>query len=816
MMRRAAACSAVVLLLSAAAVRASVVHGIIRADRIDGAPIPNVQLTAPGANPAASATDGTFLLEFPGKEQTRIVHLDASKDGYVVVNAFQLLLQLPRKREDDLLLVMCLERDREEMARRFYGLKGFEAVGRTYERRIAELRNKNKATEKAVAALRAERDQAFKAATEAANELAKLRPESTSVLYQQAVSLFLDGKVEQALQLLRAKVGDAAAALRRRETELEEERARVVETYLLEARLHTTLFQFKEAEESHRAAVDLAPDSFEARFALAWFQHNLRRLAQARATYRTALEIAARQKDRRATAQTLNNLGNVDLDEDLIDEARKNFESAIAIWRELAAETSDAAPANLAHSLNNLGNLEHHQNHPAEARAAYESALAIYRSLATSRPAFRQDLAHTLNNLGILLREENQMDQALRAHEEAVAVFRELALRSGDALSDDLSMALANLGIAYERHDQIADARRVYLEALEIRRKLAANNAEAHRRDIGTLLVNLGVLDDKENRLEDAAAHFEAALTIQRELALSSPASELHPLAAALANLGVVYGKLRRFGDAEASLREALRIRRELAMKAPDRYLPLVADTLNGLAVLKSMQDDRDGARALITEALGIERQIAAKRGKPTRELAGMLLNLGLIDRHDESRFDAVRAAMEESVSVYRALAAAEPDVYTSDLAAALQNLGNFFDAHDRSGDAAQALEEALGIYRALAGKVPSLYERDVAAVLHDVALTYAAQTRLDDAGKSLEAAIEIRRANAPKNVRWRADLAKSLSALALVRSLQGRAAEGRKHAEEALAIFESLALTSSQYADEVRRLKELLTELQE
>ena len=63
-----------------------------------------------------------------------------NKEGYVIVNDVQLELVLPARGEDKLLtIILCKGDDREEMARRFYRLKGFDAVEETYLRRLKEL-----------------------------------------------------------------------------------------------------------------------------------------------------------------------------------------------------------------------------------------------------------------------------------------------------------------------------------------------------------------------------------------------------------------------------------------------------------------------------------------------------------------------------------------------------------------------------------------------------------------------------------------------------------------------------------------------------
>ena len=87
------------------------------------------------------------------------------------------------------------------MARGFYRLKSLEAIDETYRKKLAEVQS----ADAEISKLRKERDQAKEAAEKVAEGLAKEKPGTGSELYQAAMRLFLDGKVDEAL----AKLSDA-------------------------------------------------------------------------------------------------------------------------------------------------------------------------------------------------------------------------------------------------------------------------------------------------------------------------------------------------------------------------------------------------------------------------------------------------------------------------------------------------------------------------------------------------------------------------------------------------------------------------------
>ncbi len=100
--------------------------------------------------------------------------------------------------------------------------------------------------------------------------------------------------------------------------------------------------------------------------------------------------------------------------EALMDEAEQRYEAAVAI-RERAYGSTSAA---LARALVNLGVLQRRRGNNAKARRSYERALAILRELS----GVEGDLTSTLNNLAVIEREELAYEEAETMHREALAI----------------------------------------------------------------------------------------------------------------------------------------------------------------------------------------------------------------------------------------------------------------------------------------------------------------------------------------------------------------------------------------------------------
>jgi tetratricopeptide (TPR) repeat protein len=323
----------VLLALAELPADAATLKGVILANELSGPPMENVGVDAIGTNRTMSDLSGKFTLEFPQRRAGDTVCIIVSNAGYVVVNDVQLQLALPTDADATVLtIILCKQGDREEMAHRFYRLKSFEAIDETYRRRVKELEDTQQATATELAKLRQERDQAKTAAEKASEELAKNQPGRGSELYQQAKRLFAEGKVEEAITLLDED------KLRQLDEAAKKAAESAVQPRLLKAQLLTVQLRFKDAEKAYLQAIEIAPDSFEANFAYAGFTQNLNRYEEARRTYQRCKELARKTGNNAALATTLNNLGIVDSAQHRIEDARKEYEEALQIRRELGGE----------------------------------------------------------------------------------------------------------------------------------------------------------------------------------------------------------------------------------------------------------------------------------------------------------------------------------------------------------------------------------------------------------------------------------------------------------------------------------------------
>ncbi len=171
----------------------------------------------------------------------------------------------------------------------------------------------------------------------------------TSVFYQEAFGLFINGNLEQALVVL------DDTKLQAKKIEWQHEQKKLADTFLLKAELLQLKFDFESAARQFDEAIEINPDA-NTYFAAAKFHQFLNHFQQAEQLYCKALSLASSNDER-------------------------------------------------AKTLNNLSVLQDLQNDYSGASSGYRESLGIYRDLTKSNPqTYLPDVATTLINLGWLLR----------------------------------------------------------------------------------------------------------------------------------------------------------------------------------------------------------------------------------------------------------------------------------------------------------------------------------------------------------------------------------------------------------------------------
>lgn len=161
-------------------------------------------------------------------------------------------------------------------------------------------------------------------------------------------------------------------------------------------------------------------------------------------------------------AGALDNLGRAYSDMGQGLEALKNYDQALALFRQAGERNGEALV------LNDMGPAYAELGQKQKALEVYNQAIAIWRETGN-----RQGEALTLNEIGRLYRDLGQHQTAMDYYNQALPIWRETGNRSGEA------MALSDIGLAYASLGQPQKALDYGSQALPIFRETGNRRGEA-------------------------------------------------------------------------------------------------------------------------------------------------------------------------------------------------------------------------------------------------------------------------------------------------------------------------------------------------
>jgi tetratricopeptide (TPR) repeat protein/transcriptional regulator with XRE-family HTH domain len=218
---------------------------------------------------------------------------------------------------------------------------------------------------------------------------------------------------------------------------------------------------------------------------------------QAREYHTEALALARRLGERRAEADALRGLGQVERLVGEYGQAREHYTQALALARQLSDRAGEVE------SLWGLGQVERLVGEYGRAREHYTQALALARRLGERRAE-----ADALRGLGQVERLVGEYGQAREYHTQALALARRLGERRAEA------DALRRLGEVEWLVGEYGQAREYHTQALALARRLGDRRAEAEA------LWGLGHVATDTAERDQACELWGRALEIYDELGI--------------------------------------------------------------------------------------------------------------------------------------------------------------------------------------------------------------------------------------------------------------------------------------------------------
>ncbi|MEM1169915.1 MAG: tetratricopeptide repeat protein [Cyanobacteria bacterium P01_H01_bin.35] len=177
------------------------------------------------------------------------------------------------------------------------------------------------------------------------------------------------------------------------------------------------------------------------------------------------------------------------------DEALETYKQVLTIRKELGDQ------GEIAQTLNNIGDVYINQRKYSEALDVLQQALTIRRQIND-----RSGVAETLNLIGFVYQRQREFSQALNLHQEALDISQAVSDRSKEGES------LHNIGAVKASQRQLEQALQFYQEALIIREEVG------DRRNLGRTLNNMGVVYFNQGNYDKALEKYQKALTVRREI----------------------------------------------------------------------------------------------------------------------------------------------------------------------------------------------------------------------------------------------------------------------------------------------------------
>ncbi len=309
--------------------------------------------------------------------------------------------------------------------------------------------------------------------------------------------------------------------------------------------------------------------------------------------------------DRRGSAREVLFEGDLLFDEGNYPAAQKQFESGLAVFREIGANRSARA------ALERIGNVYYAEGRLQEAVKDYKQALAYDREIND-----QQGTAGDLGNLANALDGLGDIQGSLKMQQESLTIFNQLGDRRG------ASTTMNNLGNLYVETGNLDEAEKNYTQGLAITREISYRRGEPYP------LAGSGDVLLARGDFAEARKRYETALALCKELDDEDFAAQIN---AALATIALFE---KRYSDGEALARQAFATYEKTNSAGNEAWVQAVlARNLLGegrlpeaeAAVTKAAALVRQSTlRAPLYEVTLAESRVKAKSGKTAEALQSL------------------------------------------------------------------------------------------------------------------------------------------------------------------------------------------------
>ncbi|WP_420573450.1 tetratricopeptide repeat protein [Kordia sp.] len=390
----------------------------------------------------------------------------------------------------------------------------------------------------------------------------------TTNLYQEALELFIQGNISEALSIL------DEAKLEEIEQKALESVKNAAETRILKARILRVDHKYEQAGVNYEKAVKLY-DDWGNNLEVANFFYILNDFQKASIYYKKSIDASETEEQR---GKSLVNYGNLKRNNNEQSEALKYYEESLAISRKLAKNDSEKYKTHIITVLNNIAVICNNNNQLDKAETIFDEIIDLHAKL-TAKQRFENfpNFGITLNNLSKLYTKRQQFYKAEEISTQALNAYKMLASDQPEQYIFKVCMVLNNLANIKDVIGKNDEAQALLNQSLAIAEEQAKYNPRTFMPVMADILNNLAVAERKSNSLHDAEEKYLKALTIYKELRKNNNNKYTRNIVGLQANLGSLQGNLNKLEAAKKTFNEAIVTAEELVKSNKEKYISQLA-----------------------------------------------------------------------------------------------------------------------------------------------------------------------------------------------------------------------------------------------
>jgi len=374
--------------------------------------------------------------------------------------------------------------------------------------------------------------------------------------------------------------------------------------------------------------------------------------------------------DHLTVANTMHNLGSVEMEVNDLERAEHHLVDAMAITKRIVG----GEHLELADTMHTLASVYRKRQEYDKAVKLYDEASQIKRFHLGGE---HLSLANTLYAMGSAYEAQGNYNKAMRCFMECLRIRR---IRLG-ADSSAVAAILFCIGGVHEKRSETERAKQVYRECLRIRRLAPSPD----RMDLANVLHNLGTALDSKEEFEEALMHYEEALDIYER----SLGPNHLMVATVLANIGGLLFQIEDYIDSFQCYQRALFIRvHELGESHRD-----VAEMRLRIGIVEDKLSHNESAMDNYKQALRIFKDLD---GYESETAAKILHGMALLWQKEEGQLEKALKCAAESVRIRKSHKDAAPE----DIADTLYVMASIYESSNDAEMALKCFLECEDIYR--------------------------------------------------------------------------------------------------------------------